>query len=744
MQCSNTLRNDLTTRAGDLSEHAFYILKGAMTITDTKEASRNPVIKRVQCDQWFGDEEAMSSVRRALTAAACENPTIVLKVPTDEFEACMESLVQDFESKIEFIASLPPFKPLLKEDVRRLAPYFNLLEFKQKEVVVWQGDHADSMYLIKEGVCSVVVDPLFKAAGSPDGQRGRVEKGQAMHLCNLGEKAIIGDMAVLPGTVVKRAASCIASSNIKVYRIGRSLLIRSLPPEQLEVLRRIASAKIAMTESSVGQPSSGSLAGQVLQGRNLRQLLEVEQSRKKKAPALPMGHSEEYFKLVKGTPHTHLVPQPGSVQTYTPVPQMIVMLPAQPTPTGGPVESLRIVYPDHWRLIPDDLESVMEEEQPDQTSADIESPSQPRDSMSTADHAVEEAIDKTATSSTAVDNLAIPFGVSSSSTSPRIMSARRQLVYGRPEAGGGGISLMSGTASGGLGLRSAASPNSIRPFSTSRGTAILSHPLVRNSSAFDQLISKGDGMQDKSSDAQPSQPSQTANSFVQQKQQIHAGSHPGSAAVLRAMSHSFGGVPGVDYTFATNGGLQPLWRQVHVPGSSGFSSSPFSHIVTLKTVPDPNQTPPSLRAERSGVSSVVTHTHPNSHEDGRNSRPASGRMVQCGGMSAPELKLNVPLTHPLLHPKPSSKNVHKILMRQESTRLGLGPVALMGGHGMITEEKGRGYANKVIRAQDSREGSELTSEETGNTLNTGTRSVNKLESSRHFRPTIKKSMLIRG
>jgi CRP-like cAMP-binding protein len=76
-------------RAGDLSEHAFYILMGAMTITDTKEASRNPVIKRVQCDQWFGDEEAMSSVKRALTAAACENPTIVLKVPTEEFEACM-------------------------------------------------------------------------------------------------------------------------------------------------------------------------------------------------------------------------------------------------------------------------------------------------------------------------------------------------------------------------------------------------------------------------------------------------------------------------------------------------------------------------------------------------------------------------------------------------------------------------------------------------------------------------------
>ncbi len=59
---------------------------------------------------------------------------------------------------------------------------------------------------------------------------------------------------------------------------------------------------------------------------------------------------------------------------------------------------------------------------------------------------------------------------------------------------------------------------------------------------------------------------------------------PGSMAMLNALTRSFGGVPGAGLYFATDGGPQPLWRPLHVPGSSRTLVAPFTKVVTLKTI----------------------------------------------------------------------------------------------------------------------------------------------------------------
>ena len=78
----------------------------------------------------------------------------------------------------------------------------------------------------------MVVDPAFKAAGSPDGKRGEIDKEKTVHVCNLSTSAVVGDVALLPNTV-KRTASCIALTQLFVYKISRSILLRTLGQDQV-------------------------------------------------------------------------------------------------------------------------------------------------------------------------------------------------------------------------------------------------------------------------------------------------------------------------------------------------------------------------------------------------------------------------------------------------------------------------------------------------------------------------------
>ncbi len=145
-------------RAGAVPKHAYFLIKGGLLVTDLREAGRSPVVGRVKPDEWFGEEEAMSGMHaRVFTTTAIVSPTIVLKVPVLEFERCMVSsrcccIGRDFifcgkhwqiseiliffsqpertsmfNQKIDFIASLAPFKSLSLDSVRKISPFFTLI-----------------------------------------------------------------------------------------------------------------------------------------------------------------------------------------------------------------------------------------------------------------------------------------------------------------------------------------------------------------------------------------------------------------------------------------------------------------------------------------------------------------------------------------------------------------------------------------------------------------------------------------
>ncbi|KAF5834617.1 hypothetical protein DUNSADRAFT_8658 [Dunaliella salina] len=197
--------------------------------------------------------------------------------------------------------------------VRKLAPCFSVSEFKAKDVVVRQGEKADAMYAIRTGSCAVVVDPHYK---SSENKLGTLEPGKTLRIVTLNPGAIIGDITVL-ASVTKRTASVLAATDVVAYKICRPVFLRRVPPDQIEILRRIANEKMKLTDSKIkNKPTTQALQDRILHGHNLREL--------SKLPARGQPEqAEEYQELI------HLLRR----YKRAPVPKSF---PEDPAGSGGP------------------------------------------------------------------------------------------------------------------------------------------------------------------------------------------------------------------------------------------------------------------------------------------------------------------------------------------------------------------------------------------------------------------------
>ena len=85
-----------------------------------------------------------------------ENATIVLKIPKAAYAEVMVHHVKEFESKVDFIAKLPPFKPLSIREIRRLTPCFHLLVRIETGATVMYSAYLSSGSSCSYGLASIL------------------------------------------------------------------------------------------------------------------------------------------------------------------------------------------------------------------------------------------------------------------------------------------------------------------------------------------------------------------------------------------------------------------------------------------------------------------------------------------------------------------------------------------------------------------------------------------------------------
>ncbi|KAL6760137.1 hypothetical protein V8C86DRAFT_1168574 [Haematococcus lacustris] len=259
-------------RAGDAAEHMHVVVRGDVSVLiakDKEDEEEDVEVSRLRSGQTFGEEDLLAGSKRTFTAVVTSTTALLLRVSLAEYNKALSDVhAPAFEAKVRFLASLAPLRPLREDVVRKLAPCFQEVTFRAKELLVRQGERADTMLAIKQGSCSVFVDPHHQETSAG---LGEVDPKKTLQVVVIGPTAIVGDISVL-AALRKRTASVQAATEVQAYKIRRSMFVRRLPPDQLKILRRLAEEKLKLTGRKIAARPPKGLLDLILHGHNLRHL----------------------------------------------------------------------------------------------------------------------------------------------------------------------------------------------------------------------------------------------------------------------------------------------------------------------------------------------------------------------------------------------------------------------------------------------------------------------------------------
>jgi small-conductance mechanosensitive channel/CRP-like cAMP-binding protein len=147
------------------------------------------------------------------------------------------------------LGKIPVLKPLSQDDINLLASRMKTEEYGSGEVIVREGEAGDSMYIIKEGRCDVLVS-----------------KGGAKPVAVLGADDFFGEMSLLTGAA--RSATVVARSDAKLFMINKCAFeeVMKKHPAVAEALAEALNRRQAALAELMGkkQEAAPSAAAQIL------------------------------------------------------------------------------------------------------------------------------------------------------------------------------------------------------------------------------------------------------------------------------------------------------------------------------------------------------------------------------------------------------------------------------------------------------------------------------------------------
>ena len=162
----------------------------------------------------------------------------------------------------ELLKSFPLFSDLSDEDLSDIEKIVKIKRFGKNEIILYQFDPGDSLYIISRGKVKVV---LFS------------KDGKEVLLSNLGPGEFFGEMSLLDG--LPRSASVVALEDSEVLVLNRKdflELIRNLPEIALRILTEM-SKRLRSADQKIG-----SLILMDVYGRVARVLVELAEKEGKR------------------------------------------------------------------------------------------------------------------------------------------------------------------------------------------------------------------------------------------------------------------------------------------------------------------------------------------------------------------------------------------------------------------------------------------------------------------------------
>ena len=210
---------------GDAGDYFYIVEQGSFDVYVNSSGSVQPgpdgmgsQVSNIQAGGSFGELALMYNAPRAATVVSAEPGCTLWALDRVTFRRIlMEStfarrrMYESFLEEVPLLASLTPYER------SKVADALETQKFTPGEVIIKEGDTGDSFYLLESGTADA-----FK--GDTGNQVMQYKKGD-----------FFGELALLNNA--PRAASIVASTDVKVAMLGKSAFQRLLGPVE-GILRR--------------------------------------------------------------------------------------------------------------------------------------------------------------------------------------------------------------------------------------------------------------------------------------------------------------------------------------------------------------------------------------------------------------------------------------------------------------------------------------------------------------------------
>jgi len=215
LQLQAVAADDYIYKEGDHGSYLYLIGMGSVRLEIQDTQGRKRVFSVLSEGDFFGEHAFMARVSHS-DAAIAESDCSVLMMDRDTFDQWVEkypsiqSTVEDFYRQrvlARVLAITPVFEGVPPEARQALADRFLLRSFSDGQVIVSEGDHGDTFYLIRSGSVKVLTKDIKQGGAQVD--LGCMEEG-----------GFFGEVALL--TDKPRTASVIAEGSAELMELTRA------------------------------------------------------------------------------------------------------------------------------------------------------------------------------------------------------------------------------------------------------------------------------------------------------------------------------------------------------------------------------------------------------------------------------------------------------------------------------------------------------------------------------------------
>lgn len=224
----------------------YILISGKLQVKNNK---REEYV--VDSFQMFGYTKLLNQQSWVPARVSAREPSMAIVVKRADFKQLMDKVNKTFEKNflLEFITkTIPGVTQLARNSKQKLLSYFEVVNFKNGDIILREGQMADYGYIIVEGDCKRVshANPTKRPTSAP--ARGLMSRTTSCYnygIVSTGEW--IGDDSILMGNSM--IYSLIACSNVKVLRISKENFIEHMPRDSINKLKDRVEAKLQWLES---------------------------------------------------------------------------------------------------------------------------------------------------------------------------------------------------------------------------------------------------------------------------------------------------------------------------------------------------------------------------------------------------------------------------------------------------------------------------------------------------------------